>query len=265
MLTGQPPHVGSTPQATIEAILKGDLTPPSIKRLGAGLTTEVDRVVLKALERSSSRRPLTLRQFLADVAALVVTEQTATNPASGAQSKEPTFAKTMVFAGGAQEVQKLVAQAVAAREAAGPTAAPVAPTAATTVGIGPTRMPTPSSAAARPSGGLPTGTPAPVPVARPPHGAAVAATMVAMPASGGKTPSPTQTGGPTPPIATVAQANAAGAGATNFRETLWFKKGDVDQMVADARAKVAALAEAKKEKAAEEVAAEISASNPIVV
>ena len=101
MLTGQPPHVGSTPQATIEAILKGDVTPPSIKRLGAGLTTEVDRVVLKALERSSSRRPLTLRQFLADVAALVVTEQTATNPASGAQSKEPTFAKTMVFAGGA--------------------------------------------------------------------------------------------------------------------------------------------------------------------
>jgi hypothetical protein len=35
-----------------------------------------------------------------------------------------------------------------------------------------------------------------------------------------------------------------GEGA-NFRETLWFKKGDVDQMVADARAKVAAIAAQK--------------------
>jgi eukaryotic-like serine/threonine-protein kinase len=263
MLTGQPPHVGATPQATIEAILKGDLTPPSIKRLGAGLTTEVDRVVLKALERSSSRRPLTLRQFLADVASLVVTQQTATNPAPGGEGKDPAFAKTMVFAGGAQEVQKLVAQAIAAREAAGP-AAPAAPTAATTVGLGPTGLPaTAPVASGRPSSGLPTGTPAPV--ARPPHGAAVAATVMAMPASGGKTPSPTQTGGPTPPIATVAQGGAAGAGATNFRETLWFKKGDVDQMVADARAKVAALAEAKNKEEKEKAAAEISASNPIVV
>jgi hypothetical protein len=261
MLTGEPPHIGATPQATIEAILKGDLTPPSIKRAGAGLTTEVDRVVLKALERSSSRRPLTLRQFLADVASLVVTEQTATNPASGGQNKEPAFARTMMFAGGSQEVQKLVAQAVAAREAAGPVASPAAPAAATTVGIGPTRVPTAAPVASgRPSGGLPTGTPAPV--TRPPHGAAVSATMMAMPASGGKTPAPTQTGGPTPPIATVAQGGAAGAGATNFRETLWFKKGDVDQMVADARAKVAALAEAKEK---EKAAADISASNPIVV
>jgi pyruvate dehydrogenase E2 component (dihydrolipoamide acetyltransferase) len=54
---------------------------------------------------------------------------------------------------------------------------------------------------------------------------------------------------PTPPPATpppgaapppVAGAPVKGTGAAAFRETLWFKQGDVDQMVADARAKLEA-------------------------
>jgi hypothetical protein len=47
---------------------------------------------------------------------------------------------------------------------------------------------------------------------------------------------------PTSPPAAAVPAGAApkqGAGG-NFRETLWFKKGDVDQMVAEARARVEA-------------------------
>ena len=113
-LTGQAPASGATPEAVLQAVQKGDITPPSILH-GAGLTAEVDRVVMKALEKSSTRRPLTMRQFLADVAALVVTdEQRLSPPAAG---KEPAFARTMMFAGGASEVQKLVAQALAARAA----------------------------------------------------------------------------------------------------------------------------------------------------
>jgi hypothetical protein len=44
--------------------------------------------------------------------------------------------------------------------------------------------------------------------------------------------------------AAVAKAAAAGGGSGKgaaFRETLWFKKGDVEQMVAEAKAKAAAI------------------------
>jgi len=271
MLTGRGPHVGATPEATIEAILKGEVVPPSIQR-GSGLTAEVDRVVLKALERSSSRRPLTMRQFLADVAALVVTDQPAASvgaPQSGGANREAAFVKTMVFAGGASEVQKLVAQAVAARQAAGavttapePAAAPAEPPFAPT--------PPPLAADSGPSASLqvpsrPTPAPVPPTAGRPTHGSAVSATMIAAPASA---PSPATAGlpagapkdsaGHTPPIAPV------GLGGTNFRETLWFKKGDVDQMVADARAKAAAIADARKaETAPVEVAGALDEAKPL--
>jgi hypothetical protein len=52
-----------------------------------------------------------------------------------------------------------------------------------------------------------------------------------------------------PPVAAGAAPPAAGpvkaTGAAAFRETLWFKQGDVDQMVADARAKLEASRGAK--------------------
>jgi serine/threonine-protein kinase len=245
MLTGQAPFSGDTPEATIQAVLKGDIVPPSIKR-GSGLTTEVDRVVLKALERNSSRRPLTMRQFLADVAGLIVTEPSAsTGPsAGGGANREGAFVKTMVFAGGATEVQKLVAQAVAARQAAGaPAAASEAAPAATppvAADSAPSSVPVeaPKPTSARPAG----------PGSR--HGSAVSATMIALPVSSSTEPAPAA--GPpagAPKDSAAHTPTPAGQGA-NFRETLWFKKGDVDQMVADARAKVAAIADAKKAEAA---------------
>ncbi len=91
------------------------------------------------------------------------------------------------------------------------------------------------------------------------HGAAIAATVVSMPAAklpGMGTPmpgsSPNQSGQVTPPPmsatpAPVAMSPGSGPAPTpkpaaggNFRETLWFKKGDVDQMVAEARQRVEA-------------------------
>jgi hypothetical protein len=44
---------------------------------------------------------------------------------------------------------------------------------------------------------------------------------------------------PAPAAAAPAAAAAKGGAGSAFRETLWFKKGDVDQMVADAKAKLA--------------------------
>ena len=102
--------------------------------------------------------------------------------------------------------------------------------------------------------------------ARRTHGAAIAATMVALPAaripgavtgqseldSGGQATPP-----PVAPPQSVASAGAGGpapskpTGAAAFRETLWFKQGDVDQMVADARATL----DASRAKAGAEAAA----------
>jgi uncharacterized membrane protein YgcG len=244
MLTGKTPVSGADAKAVLDQILHGEITPPSRHR--QGLTPEIDRVVLKAMEKNSSRRPLTLRQFLAEVSG-VVGLPTGPAPVQAGAHKGAAFAKTMMFAGGAPEVQNLVNQAAAARDAANGTAA-AAP---------PIKAPTPAPA------------PAATDAARRTHGAAVAATMVAMPsAAPGPLPgaAPPVEHRPAPasaPVMSAAPANGGGGGGSggggggggasggggpggaNFRETLWFKKGDVEQMVAEAKAKALAASAAK--------------------
>jgi hypothetical protein len=246
LLTGQPPVSGADDAAILNQILHGEVTPPS--RLRQGLTPEIDRVVLKAMEKNSSRRPLTMRQFLAEVAGVVGLPAGPVAAAAG-PVKGAAFAKTMMFAGGAPEVQNLVNQAVAARDAAngaGPAPAPA-------------RAPTPAPAATA--------------SARRTHGAAVAATMIALPSMApggipGGAPPPEAKPAPAPapaPAMQMAAAGRPGGGAgggggsggggsagQGFRETLWFKKGDVEQMVAEAKAKAAAAAAKGKPVAAPE-------------
>ena len=250
LLTGQPPFAPGDPAATLQQVLQGEMIPPS--RRVDGLTPEIDRVVLKAMDRSPNRRPLTMRQFLTDVTGLVALGAA---PAAGAGVG---FAKTMLFSGGSPEVQKLVNQAVAARGGNNNNNA--------SLGM-PVAAAPPATAAD--SGATPPPTGAEVPAgARRTHGAAIAATVVSLPAaklpgsqvstapgSGAHPSSFRGDSGPiaaTPPPVSVTpppQQMAAGAGAApspkpaaggTFRETLWFKKGDVDQMVADARARVEA-------------------------
>jgi hypothetical protein len=255
MLTGQPPVAGADEGAVLQQVLQGALTPPS--QLRQGLTPEIDRVVLKAMDKNSSRRPLTMRQFLAEIAGMVGMPGAAVAVAPGAP-KGATFAKTMMFAGGAPEVQNLVNQAQAARDAAAngsapPAVAPVAPA--------PTPAVPPAAAAAA----------AAAEQARRTHGAAIAATMIALPSAApgpipGAAPAPAADPKPAAPAMQMAAAppapagggggaggGGAGGGAGGggggqgggFRETLWFKKGDVEQMVAEAKAKAAAAAAAK--------------------
>ncbi len=239
LLSGQPPASGSDVAAVLEQITKGTVAPPS--QAVAGLTPEIDRVILKAMDKSPNRRPLTMRQFLSEVSSLVGMGAAMTADAN----RGVGFAKTMMFTGGSPEIQKLVNQAVAARGdtngAGAPTPPPVSPADA-----GATPPPT---SAAPPAG------------ARRTHGAAVAATMVALPAVGAKLPgAPASASVPSldgavsatpPPVAAAPEPAGAAVGAAagsapkqgaggNFRETLWFKKGDVDQMVAEARARVEA-------------------------
>jgi eukaryotic-like serine/threonine-protein kinase len=248
MLTGQPPVEGPSPAGVLEQVLKGSVVPPSLRT--PGLNAEVDRVVMKAMDKSPNRRPLTLRQFLTDVAGMMAVGQPPQSAGGGVG-----FAKTMMFAGGSPEAQKLVNQALAARAEANGAAPPatgpnVTQPIAMVASEAPLEQATPPPVA-RPTGSEPVGP-------RRTHGAAIAATMVALPAAGkilggipGSAPRPSELDAPMqatpPPVAATPPpqaAPAAGAapgkpgGAAAFRETLWFKQGDVDQMVADARAKL---------------------------
>ena len=266
MLTGRPPVSGPDTAAVLQQVQRGELTPPS--RSAEGLTPEIDRVVLKAMDKSPNRRPLTMRQFLTDVAALVgVGQQPAPDRGVG-------FAKTMMFAGGSPEVQKLVNQALAARaEAAANGSQPGAIAGTPPIAMVAGEQPTPPPQGARttpPQAGPATPPPQVTPPAaaaglgpRRSHGAAIAATMVALPAANPKIPGAAVTTAAghtdldramvTPPPAAAPPPTAAAAPAGDgpaptpkqaaggsFRETLWFKKGDVDQMVAEARARVEA-------------------------
>jgi hypothetical protein len=250
MLTGQSPVEGATAAAVLEQVMKGAPVPPSLRV--QGLNAEVDRVVGKAMEKSPNRRPLTIRQFLTDVAGMMAVAPQTADPARGVG-----FAKTMMFAGGSPEAQKLVNQALAARAEANGAGAPPPG------GAGPNAT-APIAMVASEMRGANDSQATPPPVARPAgaegpgprrtHGAAIAATMVALPAAG-KIPgavtsaSDLDSGAQAtpPPVAPAPAAAAGGAGgpaaakatgAAAFRETLWFKQGDVDQMVADARAKL---------------------------
>jgi flagellar basal body-associated protein FliL len=268
LLTGVPPFAGGTVRETLDAVLRGELLSPSVRQ--PGVSADVDRVVNKAMDKTSSKRPLTLRQFLNDVAALSLTgvaSPATHSPVSTDQGKSP-FSQTMVFGAGAKDVQQLVQQALAARAGGGAASA--------------TPPPGSPGQAKAPSATVPTSlvTPPPQPFSAPvasahqqatpppvvgpdsgrgsrPHGAAVAATMVAMPASGGRMPGAPIPGAAAPasplsgssrsaqtpapaPDALAAAPVKPGSSPNNFRETLWFKKGDVDQMVAEAKAKIGA-------------------------
>ncbi|HVV16884.1 MAG TPA: serine/threonine-protein kinase [Polyangia bacterium] len=241
MLTGRPPIEADSPAAALDQVLKGSVSPPSARV--AGLNPEIDRVILKAMDRSPNRRPLTLRQFLTDVAGMVMA------PGVPADSGRAAFAKTMMFTGGSPEVQNLVNQAMAARAEANGNGTPERD--GNTLPLARVAAEQRDPAATPPPAGRPGEPP------RRSHGAAVAATMVAMPVASGSRlgagpapAAPAMDNGtqPTPPPATAsagAPPPAAGGpakttGAAAFRETLWFKQGDVDQMVADARAKLEA-------------------------
>ncbi|HEY6478120.1 MAG TPA: protein kinase, partial [Polyangia bacterium] len=174
MLTGQSPVEGDSSAAVLEQVLKGSPVPPSLRV--QGLNAEIDRVVGKAMDKSPNRRPLTLRQFLTDVAGMMAVAQPAQSPSGGVG-----FAKTMMFAGGSPEAQKLVNQALAARAEANGAAPPAsgpnvtAPIAMIASEAPPADQATPPPLA-RPAGTEPVGP-------RRTHGAAIAATWVALPAA----------------------------------------------------------------------------------
>ena len=85
MLTGQPPVEGANAGSVLDQVMKGTLVPPSLRV--QGLNAEIDCVIGKAMDKSPNRRPLTMRQFLTDVAGLMAVAPQTADP--GAASASP--------------------------------------------------------------------------------------------------------------------------------------------------------------------------------
>ena len=249
LFTGETPFQGATVQAVLDMHVSSPVLPPTQRRPSANLPADVDKLILKGLDKSSSRRHLTLRLFLNELEALKPQTAGAVKTEGGAG-----LAKTMMFGGNQAEIAKMVAEARAAKAAAsgmtpasgvaaaaasapppsfgiGHTIAAgrMSPHAATQVQPSPARVPAFAQhvtglAAHAPTPAPYVKTPAPIPSA-PSSVYAVSAPMTA-----------TQVQPQAARPAELGKAPAPKSGSA-FRETLWFKKGDVEQMVADAKAK----------------------------
>jgi len=271
LLTGEPPFQGASVQAVLDMQVSTPVLPPTQRRPGANLPPDADKLVLKALDKSSSRRHLTLRLFLNELDALAAQPAGATKPVG-----EVGLAKTMMFGGNQADIARMVAEARAAKAAASapaPSPIPGAPVAqqprptemGQTIAVGataPHAAPYSQPLATRaPAQAAPAATPAPHPRV-PAFASASAAPHAPTPAP---VPNPAQAsmsaapGHPVPagpaqpaPAQPAIKPGEAGKGAppkagAGFRETLWFKQGDVDQMVADAKAKMQAAGKATAE------------------
>jgi eukaryotic-like serine/threonine-protein kinase len=239
-LTGRPPFVGD-PSSLLQQHLGAIPPPPSTQRQGLG--ADVDRVILKALEKSGGRRHLTLRQLLTEVAA--------TGAAAVQQPQRAgAEAKTMMGEAPVLPVAPVVPQRAAPQQqtmmglpspvmAMGPPAPKPAPAPApsqTPQGL-PQAMPratpqAPTMMGEAPS--LPVTKPNPM-TAQPPPQAMPQAPPPAMPQA--PPPAPTLMAEAPSPMAAAKPGNqeaAKGGGA--FRETAWFKRGEIEEEMAKAQA-----------------------------
>ncbi len=256
MLTGEPPFVGPNAQAVLEMHVSTPVLPATQRRPGLKLPADADKLLLKALDKSSSRRHLTLRLFLNELEALKG------QPSGAAKPADAGLAKTMMFGGNQAEIARMVAEARAAKAAAAGVTPPASPIAAASL---PAVAPVPATPAApqpaAPAMG-PTISAGMMPLQAQP---ATARPAVVSEAAQSRTPPPVVVQAPAAPVpvapavAPAAQVplgaparpapsirpQEAGKGpppkaGAAFRETLWFKQGDVEQLVADAKAKLQA-------------------------
>ena len=284
LLTGDPPFQGASVQAVLDMQVSTPVLPPTQRRPGAHLPPDADKLVLKALDKSSSRRHLTLRLFLNELEALKAQPVGASKPTG-----EVGLAKTMMFGGNQADIARMVAEARAAKAAAGSPASPsgaAAPIAqqprptevGQTIALGttaPSAAPYAQPLATRaPAQAVPAPTPPPQAAWAPAQAQTYAATQAsstygptpppvaqgshgAQAAMSQATPAPVQPAAarpiqPVPAQQAAIKPGEAGKGpppkaGAAFRETLWFKQGDVEQMVADAKAKLQATGKAAAE------------------
>ncbi|MSP62063.1 MAG: hypothetical protein EXR72_17365 [Myxococcales bacterium] len=262
MLTGTPPFSGDR-DALVQQHLHVQPQPPSARR--AGISPETDKLVLKALEKSGGRRHLTLRQLLNEIGTLVAPAGASARAARVADDLDN--ARTLNFGAGAAAAApvpesynitqrsgrsaepSLVSQptpAVAPPVVIHP--APIsAPPATVTVAPAPRFAPAPVAPTpvqvAQPVQPVPVQRVAPVAIAPVP----VAPAPIAYAAPVARAPQVVSVpSGPTlpmqviqgPPAAAPAAAPGPGGKAARkqFRETAWFKKGELEEEMGKAAA-----------------------------
>ncbi|MCS6913460.1 MAG: protein kinase [Myxococcota bacterium] len=235
VLVGTPPFAAPRPEDLLAQVLYAQVVPPSQRR--PGLPAEVDHVVLKALEKSSARRHLTLRQLLNELeelgavaarsAPLTQPLPEASPPAEGRPDGTlpgPRFAQTLIGVPAARVQAAPVTPAALA--AAFSTAPPLEEADAATVPVPPLTQeemdPAPPAPAAR------TQEPDHAP---PPE---VPPAMLPRPEVTKILPRVEHPGVPPPGVA--AQAPAGPAPEQPFRETVWFKQGELGEYLQEAAA-----------------------------
>ncbi len=228
LLTGAPPFTGSP----LEVLGAHSATQVPLLGANQGVTTELGAALLKSLEKTSSKRFMTLRQFLGEI------EKDAAAPATASKSSDVN--KTLM---GIATTDLKAAMAAAKAEAVGTPAPPVETPApvetlapATLAGaagatemdhappvmVSPAASPSPAvSPAAFPSPAISPSPASPSPASPSPASPRVAA------GAGGK-----RAGAKTPQAAAEEVSKNKG----KFRETMWFKKGELDEAAARAAA-----------------------------
>jgi eukaryotic-like serine/threonine-protein kinase len=208
LMTGRPVHYGPA-----EAVLAAHQASPiqPLGQLRPDLAGEVERVVTRALERNASRRQLTLKQFLTEL------ETISAQPGAGGQA--PQVLDTTQRDLNPPAMGSMATLPASAASRAGLAPAPVAqpPMQAFPQGVAPTAAP---PVAPAPAAYAPT---APPPAPGQPLPPTVGVQMPVMPAPVAPAPA-----APAPATASPPSGGAPGK-AAGFRETLWFKKGEVEE------------------------------------
>jgi serine/threonine protein kinase len=271
-LTGAPPFAGDN-VSLLQQHLNSPPAPPSTKRVGLG--SEIDRVILKALEKNGGRRHLTLRQLLNEVQSATEKQQGPLRAASHDKTLMPTEAppqaQPMRAGSGAATMMGIPAASPVAAMGPPPNAQaakaqPSAPSApqqamitAPTVPEHPPKAPPIVTAPSMPA--APPMTTAPMAAAPPMTTAqSMPAAPQAVPERIPSAPQPVPQAPPAPPeqktllaeapqapppqmpspparpnngqVATPAATGKKGA----FRETAWFKRGEIEEEMAKAQA-----------------------------
>jgi serine/threonine protein kinase len=256
-LTGAPPFAGDA-VSLLQQHLNTPPAPPSTKRVGLG--SEIDRVILKALEKNGGRRHLTLRQLLNEVQS--ATERAAGPLRSDAQAK--TFMSDAPPAPSPSQPHAPVAQPQRAGAAAAtmmgiPAASPVAamgpPQKSTLPPLRaePPAVTAPSMPAVPMAEAVPhriSSVPHPLPSV-PPQAAPEQRTMLAEARPQAQPyPQPQSHAPPSEARTVMAEPRAAAPVAAPakpgnntgkkgaFRETAWFKRGEIEEELAKRQAAV---------------------------
>tara|TARA_R110002096_G_scaffold292224_1_gene486554 strand:+ start:115200 stop:116801 length:1602 start_codon:yes stop_codon:yes gene_type:complete len=236
LLTGAPPFTG----AALDVLEAHTNTEPTPLGPEQGVSPDLSQALLKSLEKASSKRFMTLRQFLGDVE-----KGAATTPGGASPEASPgSTAKGMPISGGRGGDMNKTLMGVAAADmkaaiGAGSTEAVGTPApedpGETSIDHAPPQMATaPEPAAEQPV--VQEAAPAAQEAPAAPVVAAPAAPVMASPAavaSASKAAAGGKRSGAVIPEAAQAK-EAAKSSKGKFRETMWFKKGELDEAAAKA-------------------------------